>query len=68
MFEKDQIVTVEGDDGQHLRYSVGRKARVIKHISPFVIIDVDFYGVRASLEDYIQPVVTEEALKERLLV
>jgi hypothetical protein len=57
-----QPVTIEAHADQQLSESVGRRARVVKDMGAFIILDVDEVGIRACTADLIQPYPTEFSL------
>ncbi len=62
MIENGMIVTIEDGEGQSLQESVGRRATVIKVRDTISTIDVEELGIRGCLNEYLQPIVTEESL------
>jgi hypothetical protein len=65
LFVVGQEVIIQDDDGQSLYFVVGKKAKIIHITKNFVFVSVDGFGVRASLLEYVEPVLTREIMENR---
>jgi hypothetical protein len=63
-----QEVIIQDGDGQSLCWVIGKKAKIIHITKNFIFVDVKGYGIRASLIDYVEPVLTMENRNDKATI